>query len=100
VRTAQDKHPRQPLATDLSRAFADNGFIYLDYYNEMRQRLARRTEEESTDYWVIKEKDGHPNIAGHEFIAGIFLRGLRRAGILQQQWMEERSTSTTDEESP
>lgn len=94
------KHPRQPMDTDLARAFAENGFIYLDYYHEMRQRMARRTDEESTDYWVIKDKDSHPNNAGHEIIAGVFLRGMRRAGILQEQWLEERSPHTADEESP
>jgi len=90
VKPELKKHSRAPLDADLRQSFAENGFIYLDYYNEMRRRLLRRKTEEATDYWVIKEKDGHPNIEGHDFIARLFLGGMRRAGILQKEWMEER----------
>ncbi len=98
VNLEQKQHPRQPLDTDLRRAFARNGFIYIDYYDEMRSRIKRRKTEESTDYWVIKDKDGHPNSQGHAFIAQLFLRGMRKAGILQDQWMVERLARTTEED--
>lgn len=78
-------HPRNPLDTDLRQAFADNGFIYIDYYEEMRTRLKRRKTEESTDYWVIKDQDGHPNAEGHAFIAQLFLRAMRQKGIFRFQ---------------
>jgi lysophospholipase L1-like esterase len=94
VTPEQKHHPRKPMDADLRQAFSDNGFIYLDYYQEMRQRLRRRKEEDSTLYWVIKGKDGHPNIEGHDIIARMFLRGMRLSGILQDQWMEERPGST------
>ncbi len=94
------KHPRSPLDTDLRQAFADNGFIYLDYFGEMRGRLKRRKTEDITDYWIIKGKDGHPNIEGHAFIAQLFLRGMRKAGILQEPWMAQRMARTTEEVSP
>lgn len=100
VHEGEEVHPRSPLDTDLRRAFAENGFIYLDYYAEMWHHLQRRKTEESTDYWVIKDKDGHPNSQGHAFIARLFLRGMRKAGILQDQWMAERLARTAEEDSP
>lgn len=98
VNREQKHHPRKPLDTDLRQAFAENGFIYLDYYSEMRLRLKRRKTEEATDYWAIKGKDSHPNGEGHDFISRIFLRGMRQAGILQDQWMEGRLARTSEEE--
>jgi len=94
----QKKHPRAPMDSDLRRDFADNGFIYVDYYNEMKSRLKRRKEEGSTDYWVIKDKDGHPNADGHALLSEFFLRGMRKAGVLGEQWIDERLERVAGEE--
>lgn len=83
VRRGDYKHPRRPLDADLRQAFADNDFIYVDYYDEMWRRLKRRKAEEVTDYWVIEDRDAHPNAEGHAFIAQLFLRAMRQNGIFQ-----------------
>jgi lysophospholipase L1-like esterase len=83
VDPGQKQHPRKPLDTDLRRVFAENGFIYIDYWDEMWRRMKRRKSEEVTDYWVVEGHDSHPNIEGHAFIAQLFLRAMRKAGIFQ-----------------
>lgn len=83
VHRCAEQHPHEPLDADLRQAFENNGFIYVDYYDEMWRRLKRRKTEEATDYWVVEGRDSHPNAEGHAFIAQLFLRAMRQNGIFQ-----------------